>query len=231
MSIDPVGANDHDEAFALLPWWINGTLMPPELEFVERHLSGCDICRAEAQRQRRLHDTLRRETSNLDYAPQPAFDRLWSRIEELERDVPRAIGSPSDVSTDEPTRTRAVPTRWLLAASIVLAFGAGVLAMSLQQSPDSTSPPEFRTVTTVTDSQDPGPYLRAVFAPATTIDELTSMTRGARLTIVAGPTEAGVYTLALEPSAAGSIDAAIARLRDDPRVRFAEPVPVVGEAE
>ncbi len=231
MSIDPARANDHEEAFALLPWWINGTLTPPELALVERHVPGCDECRAEAQLQRRLHDALCREKSNLEYAPQPAFDRLWSRIEELERDVPRTVSAPDDVATDEPTRAAAVPTRWLLAASLALAFGAGVLATSLRQWPESPSPPEFHTVTTIADSGHQGPYLRAVFAPATTIDELTRMTRGARLTIVAGPTEAGVYTLALDSSAAGSIDAALARLRDDPRVRFAEPAPVVGGAE
>jgi hypothetical protein len=68
--------------------------------------------------------------------------------------------------------------------------------------------------------------VRAVFDPSTTVEELTRILRETRLTIVAGPSESGVCTLALDPDGAGSVESALNRLRADPRVRFAEPAPV-----
>jgi len=64
--------------------------------------------------------------------------------------------------------------------------------------------------------------IRAVFAPTVTLSELQELLDDAHLKIVSGPTEAGVYSLAM--SASPSVDWSLRRLRGHEVVRFAESV-------
>jgi hypothetical protein len=68
--------------------------------------------------------------------------------------------------------------------------------------------------------QHPGAVIRAVFAPTVTLSELQGLLDDAHLRIVAGPTEAGVYSLAM--TAPQSIDWSLRQLRGHASVRFAE---------
>jgi hypothetical protein len=252
----------HDEALALLPWRVNGSLDDAEAARIDEHLRICAACRRESEAERRLYDSIRSDVSSVDHAPQASFEKLWSRIEEVDRDVPRdtAIASLPLAAADlagraSPPRAWTGPQRWLLAASLLLAFGAGLFAASLWNpfpsgrapqirtatttASDSGSPaaaatgspapagvaPEFRTATSAMAATPAEPAVRAVFAPSTTVEELTRILRETRLTIIAGPSESGVCTLALDPDGEGSVESALSRLRADPRVRFAEPAP------
>jgi hypothetical protein len=77
---------------------------------------------------------------------------------------------------------------------------------------------------TVTSTPPPmsGVVIRAVFTPTVTLAQLESILKDAGLRIVSGPTEAGVYSLAMDGS--GSPQASLSRLRTHEGVRFAEPV-------
>ena len=57
----PPAALQHEQAAALLPWLVNGTLGGEELEQVERHVRGCLGCRAELAEQNALRAMLRRQ--------------------------------------------------------------------------------------------------------------------------------------------------------------------------
>jgi hypothetical protein len=59
-----------------------------------------------------------------------------------------------------------------------------------------------------------------VFVPTITLVELQSILDDSQLRIVAGPTEAGVYSLAL--TAARPVNESLASLRQHSTVRFAE---------
>jgi hypothetical protein len=66
----------------------------------------------------------------------------------------------------------------------------------------------------------PRAVIRAVFSDSTTLADLHRMLADAHLRIVDGPTEAGVYSLAM--SGAQSTDWSLQRLRSHDTVRFAE---------
>jgi len=67
----------------------------------------------------------------------------------------------------------------------------------------------------------PHEAIRAVFAPDVTLVQLEAVLDDARLRIVAGPSEAGVYSLA-QTGEHGSVAEALTRLRGHTEVRFAE---------
>ena len=69
MKTTHASSRSHAEAFELIPWLVNGKLPQSELEWLNSHLVGCDECRAEVALQRRLRQAIRREESNVEYAP------------------------------------------------------------------------------------------------------------------------------------------------------------------
>jgi hypothetical protein len=79
--------------------------------------------------------------------------------------------------------------------------------------------PNYFTVTTAA-PRAPGEVIRAVFSPTITLVELQAILDAAQLRIVAGPSEAGVYSLAANSER--SVSSSLATLRSDSKVRFAE---------
>ena len=222
------GPRSHDEVFELIPWLVNGRLPRDEQGWLERHLAECDDCRREVDAQRQLNQAIRQDESNIEYAPHASFRKLWSRIEESQRDemlgegIDRGSGRSGPLPAADRERPR--PQRWMLAAAMGLAVGLG-LVRALRwrtESPDRAS--EYRTATTPPAQPDREGEIRVVFAPNVTVDELTRIVSENRLTIVSGPSDSGVYTLAVQPGRDLPAADALARLRSDPRVRFAEPV-------
>ena len=110
--------------------------------------------------------------------------------------------------------------RWqgLMAASVaVMAVALSWLAADRWM--QSRAAPRYFTVTTAA-PHAPGEVIRAVFSPAITLTELQTILDAAQLRIVAGPTEAGVYSLAANSSR--SVSSSLALLRQHSEVRFAE---------
>jgi hypothetical protein len=68
-------------------------------------------------------------------------------------------------------------------------------------------------------------HIRAVFAPDITLSALNELLSRTALSIISGPSDAGVYTLAFtDPHGTnGRLDQAIAALRANAQVKFAEP--------
>jgi len=83
------------------------------------------------------------------------------------------------------------------------------------------APANYYTVTTPA-PQAANAAIRAVFTPTVTLSELQALLDDAHLKIVSGPTEAGVYSLAVAGSP--SVDWSLQRLRGHDVVRFAESV-------
>jgi hypothetical protein len=108
-----------------------------------------------------------------------------------------------------------MPWRGLVAASVVLAAAVSSVGVVWLKSHEAS----YHTVT-ITEARPPEEVIRAVFAPSITLEELQSVLDEAQLRIVAGPTEAGVYSLASTSSR--PVSASLGILRGHASVRFAE---------
>jgi hypothetical protein len=208
-------SREHRAVSALLPWYVNETLSEGERERFESHLAGCGRCQEDLLREQRLYRDMRSETS-LEYMPTASLKRLQARLDGIEASVPQ---EPRP-ETRKPVR-RLLPWAGLMAASVaVLAVAISVLATDHWQNfraGNNAAP--YYTVTSPA-PHAPGESVRAVFSPTITLVELQAILDEAQLRIVAGPSEAGVYTLA--PTSQRPTRAALALLRAHSNVRFAE---------
>jgi len=211
----------HDAA-RLLPWYVNGTLAAEDAARVETHLRACTTCAADAQMQTRIQSLLR-APAPVEYSPSAGLRKLMSRVDESERRNQPARQDQRSERWRRPAPSRTV--RWLAAAVVVQAIGlAAIGASRLWQAPSSSDAPRYHTLTATPSVPADTPRIRVVFEPSMTLSQLGELLLAHRLTIVAGPSESGIYTLAL-PSQGDDLELAVlSGLRADSNVRFAEPV-------
>jgi Putative zinc-finger len=216
---------EHDAA-RLLPWLVNGRLDVDEAAQVEAHLATCALCRVELQEQRALHALLASERG-IEPALQPSLQKLMTRIDELERELPTPPTATQDATGGSPANAHRVP-QWLAAALVVQAVGLTWIGAALwhRQADDAERPASFRTLTADGPAAGTGPRLRVVLAPDATMDEVGKLLRAIDAVVVGGPSAYGAYTLELQRDAASrtSFDDRLALLRKDPRIVFAEPI-------
>jgi hypothetical protein len=228
MSTSQGAPRSHDEAFELIPWLVNGRISRSEQEWLERHLDECEECRREVDDQQRLRRAIRRDESNIEHAPHASFQKLWSQIEASEQCASPVAGIDRGEDAGRPMQAEhraALPQRrWMVAAATLLAVGLGSLLALSWRAPSPGRAAEYRTAAAPQAHPDRDGQIRAVFSPSVTVEELTRIVSEARLKIVDGPSDSGVYTLAVQPGQDRHVADALASLRSDPRVRFAEPV-------
>lgn len=229
----PLGA--HGECWNLLPWIANESAAAKDVARVEGHLRDCRECQDELEFQRQLRNAIRSEEA-IVLAPQTSLQKLMQRIdavpdlddEELEIEAPATI-APIAAARREPAHW----SRWLpIAAAIQGIAIAGLLAALWTQSQthDDLTAGRYNVLTTPTATVTHGPVIRVVFAGDVAVDDMNRVLRAIDAQIIAGPSEAGVYTLGLAAGAAdrSGVEKAIAQLRADGRVMFAEPAVASG---
>lgn len=227
-----------DEAARLLPWFVNGTLTPVDTQFVETHLAACESCRSDAAALTRMR-TLLRSPGQVEHAPHGGLRKLMRRIDAAEG-LPQAPELPHADAWADPSTPGTRPVkqaqlakgrvaRWLSAAVVLQSMALVFLGALALRDSSGGGEAAYRTLSTA-QAETPHAALRVVFAPNMTLAEVQDLLRVNGLTIQAGPSEAGLFTLALlsqrEPAAEQA--ATLTRLRADPRVRFAEPAAAVG---
>lgn len=194
---------NHEHCWELIPWVVNGRATDAEQRAVLTHAETCAECRDELQRHRSLHAHMR---GNDDVIPAPnaSLQKLLAQIDEQ----PQA----------EPVGSRQARRSWLIAAlwlqGIAIAALAGALFTSVRQ-------PEYRTLSTPTpEVSDLEAAVRVVFAPEASLSQVNELLRQVGGNIIAGPSEAGVYTLSAP--AGTDVQRIILALRAHPEVLFAE---------
>ncbi|HEX5049669.1 MAG TPA: zf-HC2 domain-containing protein [Gammaproteobacteria bacterium] len=196
---------EHQHAFELLPWLVNGRLEGSERDAVEAHLRSCLPCRRELKEQQRLRTALR-EHPAVHISPQTSFDRLSRRLAE-----------PEPATVRPAARGFAAFARF----AAVGAAGVALLGLLLWLVPREPQPGTYRTLA---DSAAASvARIDVVFADSVTAAEREHVIADVGGEIVSGPTELGRYTVALDGGHSGDGDVAdvLRRLSRDPHVRFA----------
>jgi putative zinc finger protein len=204
-------AREHADISALIPWYVNDTIGEDERRRVDLHLAACPKCRLDLAEQRRVHEAMSRDTA-IEYMPAASLNRLRARLDGID-----------GARREEPAPRRRIPgVSWhgLMAASVALmAVALSFLAAERFQSRAHRGA-DYYTVTAPV-PRPASEVIRAVFAPTVTLAELQGILVEAQLRIVAGPTEAGVYSLA-QTDPHGAVSSSLALLRGHAKVRFAE---------
>jgi hypothetical protein len=213
----------HRDCWDLLPWVANERLSSEDAARIGSHLSGCAACQAELRAQARLREAIRGEQA-LMLAPQTSLQKLMQRLD-AEKPGHETVASASAAAPKAPRQERAHRRSWLAIAVAVQGVAVALLLSAASwRWYQQMLEPSFTTQTVSSAVVVDGPVIRALFAEGVTLHELDELLRSVNAQIVAGPSEAGVYTLAPASGAATDtqIDAAVARLRTDRRVLFAE---------
>jgi hypothetical protein len=210
---------EHQAISEILPWFVNGTLGELERQRVDAHLRTCAVCRNDLLQERRVYQAMAGETS-VEYMPAASLKRLQAKL-----DGPRKGAAPVEMAVSPAMPVKQPTRRWTpwqrIAASIAVAAVVLSLLTMNQWARFRTRElsPDYQTVTT-SRSRAPDEVVRAVFSPSITLVELQAILDEAQLRIVAGPTEAGVYSLARNSER--SVNSSLALLRRHADVRFAE---------
>ena len=195
---------NHEHCWELIPWVVNGRANETEQRTVLTHAEDCDECREELARHRQIHGQLR-GTEEVIPAPNASWQKLIARID----------AQPAS----DAVKPHTIKRPWLIAALWLQLVAIAALAGALFSS--SVRPaPEYTTLSS-SQTSDVRPAVRVVFAPEAPVDRINRLLRKVECDIVAGPSEAGVYTLA---TAAGKdVSGIITTLRAQAEVLFAEP--------
>ncbi|MCB1748677.1 MAG: hypothetical protein KDK06_15975 [Gammaproteobacteria bacterium] len=210
---------DHEAAWAVLPWYANGSLDEAERECVRAHVSACLVCTRELRRLDVLARALAQPAG--DYACGLAYAKLSARLQPRRRGVARLWAALRAVCEPVP-----------LVAGAALLIGTAVVAGAIVLSGQRGMAPFDQPFKTLGRSTQPAgqigyPELRVVLR-----DEVDGATRAAWLArhgaeLVDGPSAIGVMTVRV-PLGPGRLDEVVAALRADAHTLFVEPVSVIG---
>ena len=218
--------SEHASIWELLPWYLNDTLTELDRKRVDAHLTACAACRDEMAIERRIHERVA-SSDTVEHMATPSLRRLQERIDGLATATsPVAERAPRlpPHSANRRGLRRVFTWQGLMAASVAILAAALIVTATHRAQPTLATmpPPDYYTVTTAA-QRPPGEAIRAVFAPTITLEELQSILALSHLKIVAGPTEAGVYSLA--PTSNLPVTSSLTLLRRQHSVRFAEKTP------
>ena len=200
------GPSEHQRAFELLPWLVNGRLEASEREAVEGHLRSCLPCRRELKEQQRLRTALR-EHPAVHISLKTSFDRLTRRLAEPVIEPPRHAARPLSAFA-----------RFAVAGVAGIALlGVLLWLVPREQEPDAA----YRTL--ATSAAGGGTRVDIVFVESATPAERDRVVADIGGEIASGPTELGRYTVRFDSDHSSDADVADAlrRLNRDPHVRFA----------
>ncbi len=200
---------EHQAMTVLIPWYLNDTLDGTTRSRLDRHLATCPRCRSDVAFERAVQDSVAAQPA-IEYMPAASLKRLNATLDELQHARPLSF------------RAFRQPPRGAVAASIALltlVVVLGAVTVGRRVLGGGQGSADYHTVTT-SRVRSPGETIRAVFAPGMTVAELQRVLDDAQLRIVAGPSEAGVYSLA--PTSTRPASSSLEVLREHAGVRFAE---------
>lgn len=217
--------SDHDDVLMLLPWYANGSLAGEESDRVRNHLKVCLTCRRELANTTLLAESLEREPA-MEISYKPSFDRLMGRIRQEQQPKaatparrPRVTWHArlAEWASEFAAPRYAVPALATVTMAAVIPF----LMQDTGSSPDLT--PSYQTLAMPGSmAKFVGNDLQLVFSDGASKKEIANLIASVQAELVDGPSAKGVYTVRI--SHGRDLGDALARLRHDAKVVFAEPV-------
>lgn len=196
----------HQEAWALIPWLVNGTLTAEEAARLRAHAEDCADCAREIAEQTRLCAAMR-----LQDAEDAALERSWAAVS-----ASLGVDRPSEPPMRDLDRRRARPARRPDRRALAIGGAAGVaMAAAAAVAVVLIGPPQGDRFITVTDP-DAGPVILRLRATDTASDAaLRAFFSEHGLVLEEGPSASNVYTLQAPSEAAATEMGAVLEARDD----------------
>lgn len=221
--INTTGKNEHQKVWNLLPWYVNHSLDAVEKDRVRNHIRTCIACRIELQQQQQLFEEMQ-QTDLLRQVSQAAFAQLRKRIER--QSVIRPFTRPNQLSGEsKPSSGQSLGfvKQIALAASLLLLAMPFMLHLPAEQSALTA---EYRTLASAPENTPAHNRVRIVFADQPDSKQIGAILHSVSGRIVKGPSENGIYEIQIgdRHTRPQEIDAAIAYLRNNTQVIFAERV-------
>jgi hypothetical protein len=200
--------SNHEQCWELIPWVVNGRASDAEERSLLAHAESCTECRDELDRHREIHKQMR-GNEDVIAAPNASWQKLQTQID---LQSAAALG-----------KGHRIKRPWLMAALWLQLVAIATLTGALFR---SSAPPEpqYATLST-TQASDQRAAVRVVFAPDAPLNQVNQLLRSVECDIIAGPSEAGVYTLAT--AADKDVQQIITLLRNHSEVLFAERSPAL----
>ena len=218
----PAEAFSHNETWSLLPWFATGGLSAEENAGVRGHLRDCAECQSELARCEQLNHSVK---SNNDQGWTPSarhFSQVLASVDGYEARSAKPQNAVSWIARWFPWLSATPrPARFALGlqGAFVVALGSMLVfrAMAPTETYRTLSNPSVQATTT-------GQQIRIVFADDLTEKGMRDLLLATNAQLMSGPSSLGVYTITID---AGTLNAKgekdiIARLRDHPKVKFAE---------
>jgi anti-sigma factor RsiW len=205
----PSGAEPHDQAEELLPWYVTGQLDADDRALVEQHRSSCAHCRRQLAFERRMVDEFVTMTPQVD----TGWARLRQRIEPP-RHVQRRASLWDKVARDAHALwgTLSRPAVAALATAQLAIIGVAGTLVSLSQ-------PAYQTLGSAPPPQSAN--VIAMFRGDTSESELRALLQTNGASLVGGPTSTDAYLLQVP---ATSRPAVLGKLQSDRHVLMAQAI-------
>ena len=218
----PTEVFSHDEAWSLLPWFATGGLSAEENAGVQAHLLDCAECQRELARCEQLNHSVKSNNDQLWTPSARHFSHVLAGVDSYEARSAKPQNAVSWIERWFPWLSATPrPARLALGLQGAFVIALGSLLLFRVVAPTETyrtlSNPSVQVTTT-------GQQIRIVFADDMTEKGMRDLLLATNAQLVSGPSSLGVYTITID---AGTLHAKgekdiIARLRDHPKVKFAE---------
>ena len=211
----------HQEISLLLPWYVNKTLHKNEIEMVENHLVVCMTCRRELATLHKLAAAVQNEGS-IDSAAQASFTQLKKRIhgsnKTSQEKAPNVIALP--------VQRKAGGKIWHLSRPALALAAVLLVSLLVPRFIDTGNSQmnEYRTLSNAENRAASQNTIRVIFSNDAKQLEINEILASVNGQIIDGPTEQGVYTVAIqnEPASKDILDR-VTLLQKNAQVIFAEP--------
>ena len=216
----------HDDACALLPWYVTGQLDDEDTARIEAHLPLCAQCQADLAGERRLQAALsglHEPAGDVDAGFEALRDRLASRALQSAPSPNAshmgALRRKRLARAGQQWRDSAPWLRWAVAAQLTLLILAGMALVMTTHRAAVSAAPQYHTLGAA--PEPAAANIVVVFRPDVRESELRQTLRDSRARLVGGPTAADAYLLHVD---AADRSAAVDRLRHQGTIVLAEPV-------